>query len=82
MPNILERLDTLDVPLEGPGLRSASAAINRDHDYTRLIAADAKALLDRLDPAAHEPGHLLDDPIELGLDAEEAATPCRTLCPC
>jgi hypothetical protein len=72
MLNILENLDTLNIRLEGPGLREASEAINVDYDYTALIASDAKALLDRLDPAAYEPGDLLDGPMGLELDDEEA----------
>jgi hypothetical protein len=72
MLNVLESLDALNILLEGPGLREASEAINTDYDYTTLIASDAKAFLDRLDPAAYEPGDLLDGPIELGLDDEEA----------
>lgn len=72
MLNILENLDTLNVQLEGPGLREASEAINVDYDYTTLIASDAKAFLERLDPAAYDPGDLLDGAIELELDDEEA----------
>jgi hypothetical protein len=72
MLNVLESLDTLNIQLEGPGLHEASEAINLDYDYTRLIASDAKAFLDRLDPAAYDPGDLLDGPNELELDDEEA----------
>jgi hypothetical protein len=72
MLNILDNLDTLHVRLEGPDLHEASEAINADYDYTALIASDAKAFLDRLDPAAYEPGDLLDGPMELELDDEEA----------
>jgi hypothetical protein len=62
----------LNILLESPGLHEASEVINVDYDYTTLIASDAKAFLDRLDPAAYEPGDLLDGPIELELDDEEA----------
>ena len=72
MLNLLESLETLNVLLEGPGLREASEAINGDYDYTTLIASDAKAFLDRLDPAAYEPGELLDGTIDLELDDDEA----------
>ena len=72
MLNVLESLNALNILLEGPGLHEVSAAINVDYDYTTLIASDAKAVLDRLDPAAYEPGDLLDGPIELELDDEEA----------
>ncbi|WP_344610993.1 hypothetical protein [Dactylosporangium salmoneum] len=72
MLNVLESLDTLNILLESPGLHEASAALNKDHGYTTLITSDAKAYLDRLDPAAHEPGDLLDGSIELELDDEEA----------
>jgi hypothetical protein len=71
MLNVLESLDTLNILLEGPGLHEASRAINVNYDYTTLIASDTKAFLDRLDPAAYEPGDLLDGPIELELDDEE-----------
>jgi hypothetical protein len=71
MLNVLDSLDTLNIQLEGPGLREASEAINVDYDYTALIGSDAKAFLDRLDPAAYDPGDLLDGPIELELDDEE-----------
>jgi hypothetical protein len=72
MLNVLEGLGTLNILLEGPGLHEASEAINVDYDYTTLIASDAKAFLDRLGPTAYEPGDLLDGPIELELDDEEA----------
>ena len=72
MLNVLDSLDTLNIPLEGPGLHDASKAINVDYDYTTLIASDAKAFLDRLDPSAYDPGDLLDGPIELELDDEES----------
>jgi hypothetical protein len=72
MLNVLTSLHTLNILLDSPALRDASEAINVDYDYTTLIASDAKAFLDRLDPAAYEPGDLLDGPIELELDDEEA----------
>ncbi|GGM85642.1 hypothetical protein ACFFX1_29690 [Dactylosporangium sucinum] len=72
MLNVLENLEALSVLLESPGLRAASEAVNEDYDNTTLIASDAKAFLDRLDPARYEPGALLAGPIELGLDDEEA----------
>ncbi|WP_328470966.1 hypothetical protein OHA21_06005 [Actinoplanes sp. NBC_00393] len=53
-------------------MSEASEAINADYDYTTLITGDAKAFLERLDPAAYEPEDLLDGPIELELDDEEA----------
>ncbi|MBO3743984.1 hypothetical protein [Actinoplanes flavus] len=37
-----------------------------------MITSDAKAFLRRLDPTAYEPADLLDGPIELALDDEEA----------
>jgi hypothetical protein len=72
MLNVLDRLDALGIVLASPGLRKAAEAINADRDYTTLIASDAQPSLDRLDPAAFGPGDLLDGPVELGLDDEEA----------
>jgi hypothetical protein len=72
MLNVLESLETLNILLEGPGSHEASEAINADYDHTSLITSDAKALLGRLDPTAYEPADLLDGPIELELDDEEA----------
>jgi hypothetical protein len=72
MLNVVDSLDALDMSLESPALRAASDAINQDHDHTTLISSDARAFLDRLDPVAYEPGELLDGPVELGLDDEEA----------
>jgi hypothetical protein len=72
MLNVLASLDAVDIVLASPGWQEASDAINVDYDYTALIAPDAKGFLDRLDPAAHEPGDLLDGPIEVELDDEEA----------
>ncbi|MCO8274293.1 hypothetical protein M1L60_27200 [Actinoplanes sp. TRM 88003] len=72
MVNVLDSLDELGVELESPRLAEESAAINADFDYTTLITDDAKVYLDRLDPGGYEPGDLLDGPIELGLDGDEA----------
>jgi hypothetical protein len=73
MLNVLDSLDDLNVRLESPGLQEASEAINADCGYTTLISSDAKSHLDRLDPAAYEPGDLLDGPTDLELDDEEEA---------
>ena len=70
--NVLDSLETMNVPLEEPGLHGASEAINVSYADTVLIGSSAKAFLDRLVPAAHRPGDLLDGPIELELDDEEA----------
>jgi hypothetical protein len=72
MVNVLDGLDALDISLESAALHEASEAINAHYDLTVLISSDAKAFLDRLDPAAYEPADLLDGPIELELDDEEA----------
>jgi len=72
MLNVLQRLNSLNILHEGPGLREASEAINANYYYTTLLAGDAGAFLDRLNPAAYDPGDLLDGPIELQLDDEEA----------
>jgi hypothetical protein len=72
MMNVLDSLDAMDISLESPALHEASEAINAHYDFTVLIAGDAKAFLDRLDPAAYEAADLLDGPIELALDDEEA----------
>ncbi|BEL03966.1 hypothetical protein Q0Z83_021570 [Actinoplanes sichuanensis] len=68
MMNVLDGLETADVDLASPRLLDEAEAINADLDYTILITSEAKAFLDRLDPAAHDPADLL----ELGLDAEES----------
>ncbi|MFC4065941.1 hypothetical protein [Actinoplanes subglobosus] len=70
--NVLENLEESGIRLESAGLRESSEAIGADLGETTLIGSDAKALLGRLDPAAHRPGDLLDGPIDLGLDDEEA----------
>ena len=72
MLNVLESLETMNVLLEEPGFHSASEAINMTDAHTVLIGSSAKAFLDRLSPTAHQLGDLLDGPIELELDDEEA----------
>ncbi|PWK47048.1 hypothetical protein [Actinoplanes xinjiangensis] len=72
MLEVLNSLDALGIRLEAAGLRDESEAINADFDYTVLITSDAKAFLDRLDPAAHDPGESFVGLAGLRLDEEEA----------
>ncbi|WP_030443704.1 hypothetical protein [Actinoplanes subtropicus] len=72
MLNVVARLEASGIVLASPSLREAAEAINADCDYITLIANDAQTFLDRLGPAAFGPSDLLEGPIDLGLDDEEA----------